>query len=83
MTMHDTVARTAALRKLSAPRNGVPMFAPRVFLGRNADKGALLTLADQSGKTRIRLAVDSAGTPALEFLDDAGHVTSRYPETRK
>jgi hypothetical protein len=79
----DSSARTAALKRWAAPRNGVPLAAQRVFLGRNQSKAALLTLADQNGKARIRLAVDSAGTPALEFLDDAGHVTSRLPEAKK
>jgi hypothetical protein len=79
----DSSARAAAMARWAAPRNGVPLIAQRVFLGRNATKAALLTLADQNGKTRIRLAVDSTGTPALEFLDDAGRVTSRLPEIRK
>jgi len=79
----DSSAQAEAMRRWAGPRNGVPLVARRVFLGRNETKAALLTLADQNGKTRIRLAVDSAGTPSLEFLDDAGRVTSRLPEARK
>jgi hypothetical protein len=79
----DSSAQAEAMRRWAGPRNGVPLAARRVFLGRNETKAALLTLADQNGKTRIRLAVDSAGTPSLEFLDDAGRVTSRLPEARK
>ncbi len=83
MKIADTSARNAALRRMAAPRNGVPMVAQRVFLGRDPQKAAILTLSDQSGKARIRLAVDSTGTPALEFLDESGHVTSRIPEAKK
>lgn len=79
----DSAARAAALQRWAAPRNGVPLAAQRVFLGRNPGKEALLTLADPNGKTRIRLAVDSAGAPSLEFLDAAGRVTSRFPEGKQ
>jgi hypothetical protein len=76
----DTTARAAALRQLFAPRNGVPSMARRVFLGRNPAKEALLSLADRNGNARIRLVVDSLGTPSLEFLDAAGAVTVRLPQ---
>ena len=83
MKMTDTVARTAALRRWAGPRNGVPLQAQRVFLGRNRAKAATLLLSDPEGRTRIRIAVDSAGAPSLEFLDEAGRVTSRLPEAKK
>jgi hypothetical protein len=83
MKLTDSTARAAALRQWAGPRKGVPLQARRVFLGRNETKAALLMLSDQNGKTRIRLAVDSAGTPSLEFLDDEGRVTSRVPEAKK
>jgi hypothetical protein len=76
----DTVARNAAMQRLLTPANGEPLAARRVFLGRNGAKTALLTLADRNGKARIRLAVDSLGVAALEFLDEAGKVTARFPE---
>jgi hypothetical protein len=79
----DTVARAAALGRLFAPRNGVPAIARRVFLGRDPAKEALLSLSDRNGKTRIRLVVDSLGTPSLEFLDGTGAVTARLPEAKK
>jgi hypothetical protein len=71
----DTVARAAAMRRWAGPRNGVPLLAGRVFIGRNRDKQALVTLADPNGKTRIRLVVDSTGAPSLKFLDANGKVT--------
>jgi len=73
-------ARTAAIQKWAEPRNGVPLFAQRVYVGRDNNKAALVNLSDRNGKPRIRLMVDSLGTPSLEFLDETGKVTSRLPE---
>ena len=73
-------ARQAAMEKWAAPRNGEQLFAPRVYVGRDAAKSAVVNLSDRNGKARIRLMVDSLGTPSLEFLDATGNVTSRLPE---
>jgi hypothetical protein len=75
-------AQTAALEKWAAPRNGVPLAAERVYVGRDRSKSAVVNLSDPSGKPRIRLRVDSLGTPSLEFLDETGRVTSRLPEAK-
>jgi hypothetical protein len=75
-------ARNAALQKWAEPRNGVPMAAQRIYLGRDVTKAATLNLHDRNGRPRIRLTVDSLGTPSLEFLDAAGTVTSRLPNAR-
>ena len=75
-------ARTAAMQKWGEPRNGVPLFAQRVYVGRDASKAAIVNLSDRNGKTRIRLMVDSLGTPSLEFLDATGRVTSRLPDAK-
>jgi hypothetical protein len=75
-------ARNAALQKWAEPRNGVPMAAQRIYLGRDVTKAATLNLHDRNGKPRIRLTVDSLGTPSLEFLDATGTVTSRLPNAR-
>jgi len=75
-------ARDAALAKWAQPRNGVPMVAPRVYVGRDVSKSAIVNLSDRNGKSRIRMMVDSLGTPSLEFLDAAGNVTSRLPAAR-
>ena len=77
--MTDSVAKTAALQRLFAPRNGVPLRATRVYLGRDAGKSAVLSLSDPSGRPRLRLKVDSLGVASLEFLDEKGAVTSRLP----
>ena len=83
MKMPEGPARTAALEKFAAPRNGVPLFAPRIYVGRDPNKSAVLNLSDPMGKPRLRLRVDSLGTPSLEFLDAAGNVTARMPEARR
>jgi hypothetical protein len=81
MRMPDGAAREAALREWAAPRDGVPLYAPRLFIGRDISKAAILELADPLGRPRARLRVDSLGTPSLEFLDEDGAVTMRLPES--
>ena len=75
----DSAARTAALQRLMGPRNGVPLRATRVYLGRDLSKSAVLNLSDPNGKPRLRLRVDSLGNASLEFLDENGAVTSKLP----
>jgi hypothetical protein len=78
----DGPEKTAALARWAAPRNGVPLAAPRVYLGRDRSRAAVLNLYDPSGKPRLRLRVDSLGAGSLEFLDEQGVVTARLPERR-
>ena len=73
-------ARNAALQKWAQPRNGVPLFAPRIYVGRDNSKAAVVNLSDPNGKPRLRLMVDSLGAASLEFLDASGTVTSRLRE---
>jgi hypothetical protein len=80
MKMPDTPARAEALRKWQEPRDGVPLYAPRVYVGRDVNRAAVIDLADPQGRSRIRMRVDSLGTPSLEFLDANGAVTARFPE---
>jgi hypothetical protein len=75
MKMADTVARNAALVRLMGPRNGIPLSAQRLFVGRDPAKSAIVNLADRDGKPRLRLLVDSLGAARIEFLDAAGKVT--------
>ena len=72
--MTDTVARNAAMAQLVAPRNGVPLNAQRMFIGKNPAKDAVLNLSDPNGKVRLRLVVDSLGVARIDFLDAAGKV---------
>jgi hypothetical protein len=77
--MTDSVAKASALQQLFGPRNGVPLQATRVYLGRDRNKAAVLNLSDPNGKPRLRLRVDSLGKASLEFLDEKGVVTARLP----
>ena len=80
--MPEGTARTEALQRLMGPRNGVPLAATRVYLGRDRSKAAVLHLFDPNGKPRLRLRVDSLGAASLEFLDEQGAVTARLPERK-
>lgn len=80
--MPDGADKKAALERLMAPVDGQPMFAQRVYVGRDPSRAAVVNLSDPSGRPRLRLQVDSAGTPSLEFLDEGGQVVSRLPERR-
>jgi len=71
--------RDAKLKQLLDPVNGAPAFAHRVFIGKDADKSALINLADKKGKTRIQLIVDSTGEAKINFLDAAGKVVYSLP----
>ena len=75
----DGPAKTAALERWRGPRNGVPLAAQRVYVGRDARRAAVLRLSDPSGRPRIQLMVDSLGTPRLEFLDENGNVVQQLP----
>lgn len=79
MKLPDGPARVEALRKWEQPRNGVPLYSERVYVGRDRIKAAVLNLSDPMGRPRLRLRVDSLGTPSLEFLDESGRVTVRLP----
>ena len=72
-------ARDSARAAVLGPRDGVPMFAERAYLGRDVRKAAIVRLSDPQGRPRIVLQVDSAGAPSLELLDENGAVVSRLP----
>lgn len=48
---------------------------PRLFAGKQPDKSSLVVLSDPKGHARLRLIVDSLGSPRIDFLDDSGRVT--------
>ena len=75
----DGAEKTAAMRRLMGPRNGMPMYAPRAFIGRDTARTAIIRLGDQYGRTRLRLLVDSLGAARIEFLDGRGRVTQQIP----
>jgi len=67
-------------KALAAVRAAAPPGPRRVFVGKNTDKAATVSLADGDGKPRLTMTVDAAGNPRIEFLDAAGKVVSRLPE---
>ncbi len=73
----DRAERDKALAAVRAAATPGPR---RVFVGKNADRAALVSLADAQGRPRLVLTVDSAGNPRIEFLDESGKVVSRVPE---
>ena len=79
----DTVARRAAMEKLMAPVNGVPLYATRLYAGRDVAKNAVVNLSDPQGRIRLRMRVDSLGRASVDFLDDKGGVTFSLPDSAR
>jgi hypothetical protein len=75
--IQDRAARDAAVAKVRA---AAPPGPRRVFVGKNADGASTVSLADAAGKPRLRLTVDAAGDPRIEFLDETGTVVQRLPQ---
>jgi len=73
--MSEGPEKTAAMKELRE----IPGGAERVVVGRDRQGVALLRLSDAKGKPRVRLSVDAAGTPKLEFLSEAGEVIYSLP----
>ena len=64
---------------IAAARAAAPPGPRRVFVGKMPDRSASVALADADGKTRLKMIVDAAGNPRIEFLDQKGAVVSRIP----
>ena len=79
MKLPEGAVRNEALQKWQQPRNGVPLFAMRLYVGRTAAKASVVNLADPQGRTRLLLKVDSLGVASIEFMDENGKVTGRFP----
>jgi hypothetical protein len=50
-----------------------------VFVGRNREKSATVSLADSNGKPRLVLKGEPGGAASIEFLDADGKVVQRVP----
>lgn len=68
----------AAWKEFSAAHPGDH---PRMLMGRMADKSTVLQLKDTEGRDRIVLRVAPDGTPSIQLLDAAGHVTKEIGAT--
>ena len=75
--MKEGPEKTAAMQKL---REMAGNAAERVMVGRDREQAAVVRLSDAKGKPRIKLSVDVAGLPKLEFLDETGKVTHSLPQ---
>jgi hypothetical protein len=76
----DPNQRRAAITKI---REAAPAGPRRVFVGKNADRAAHVSLSDASGRPRLTLTVDASGNPRIEFLDENGKIIERIPEGSK
>lgn len=75
--MSDGPEKAAAMKELRETPGG----AERVMVGRDREQSAVVRLSDAKGKPRIKLSVDAAGVPKLEFLDETGKVTYSLPQS--
>ena len=75
--IQDRTEREAAIAKIRAT---APPGPRRLFIGKNGDRAATVSLADANGKPRLTLTVDAAGNPRIEFLDEQGKVVARMPD---
>ncbi len=75
----DAAQREAEVAKVRA---AAPPGPRRIFVGKNADRAATVSLADGDGKPRLTLTVDAGGNPRIEFLDAAGKVVARMPQDK-
>lgn len=55
----------------------------RIFVGKNKEREAKVTLYDAKGNARINMAVDATGVPRLDFLDENGKVIYSLPGANK
>jgi len=54
----------------------------RVFVGKNGDKAATVSLADATGKPRLVMTVGADGAASIEFLDADGKTIQRIPASK-
>jgi len=75
--MTDGAEKEAAKKKLQTAE-----FSPtRVFVGKNKEREAKVTLYDAKGNARINMVVDGTGSPRLDFLDETGKVIESLPSS--
>jgi hypothetical protein len=77
--MSDGPEKTAALQALREMPGASA--AERVMVGRDREQAAVVRLSDAKGKPRLKISVDAAGVPKLEFLDENGKVTYSLPQS--
>ncbi len=78
--MPDGPAKSEALKNF---RTAAGYGAQRLFVGKNRSKAVVVNLSDRKGNTRLRMLVDSLGSPRIDFLNEKGQVTLSLPEQAK
>jgi len=66
-------------KAVKAARATAPPGPRRVFVGKNADRAATVSLADANGKPRLTLRVEADGIASIDFLDENGKAIQRIP----
>ena len=72
----EGAARDAAVKAVRARAQPGPR---RVFVGKNSDKAATVSLADANGKPRLVMTVGADGNATIDFLDADGKTVQRIP----
>lgn len=77
--MKDSTAKAAAIQKL---KDAGEYGRTRIYLGKDADKSAMLYMADPKGRARLIVKVDAAGNSTLKFLDEHGKEIYSLPPSK-
>jgi hypothetical protein len=72
----DSAARADSIRRIASEWG-----RGRLYAGRTVDGASQVILFDGTGRPRLRLRVDSAGAPRIEFLNDSGRVVRAIRDT--
>jgi hypothetical protein len=72
----EGAARDAAVKAVRARAQPGPR---RMFVGKNSDKAAMVSLADANGKPRLVMTVGADGAASIDFLDADGKTIQRIP----
>jgi hypothetical protein len=73
-TQRDEAVKAVRAKAQPGPR--------RVFVGKNTDKTATVSLADANGKPRLVMSVGADGVASIDFLDADGKTVQRIPASR-
>ena len=77
--IREESARDEAIK---AVRARAPAGPRRVFVGKNTEKAALVSLADGNGKPRLVMTVGADGAASIDFLDADGRLMQRIPASK-
>jgi hypothetical protein len=77
--IREEPARDEAIK---AVRAKAPAGPRRVFVGKNTEKAAIVSLADAAGKPRLVMTVRADGAASIDFLDGDGRLLQRIPASK-